>query len=616
MLLWAGSGLAAETSVFDMSLAELMALEVESSRRSEEQFSVPAAIYIITQEDIRRSGSTSITELLRMVPGMHVGQLNGNMFAINSRGTNRRYSRELLVMIDGRTVFNQLNNGVYWARVDAMLADIDHIEVIRGPGGSLWGSNAAQGIVNIITKRPPETVGGYAEGAAGGGGSFANSLAGRLGYGDEQFAARLYAKNKRIMASTNPDSEEQSTPGAFLPGSTGHDGHDFSQAGFRSSWQANDRDFFNLQGDFFDSKEEQSRIVFGSVTEDTEKGRGGNILLRHDHQFSQHSTSSLQLYYDYTYLANSSFNDTRNTYDMDFQHSFSLPAQRVIWGLGYRYLQDKSETPGTGFALDPAHRNDDTYSAFIQDEFSVLDDALKLTIGTKYEHNKYTDDEWQPSGQILYQLEQEHVVWVSASRAVIVPSRSQSDGIVDLGFMVIPINEPGASSNVIYSLECGHRLKFSDNFMLDHSIFWDDHHNRNNDSEQLRYIYGYESVVRYYYGQGRTEVSYTWHRAASAKEGAYENEQIPTNSFTVRNLYNIRHNLEFDLRLFYVDQTSTTSSYSRLDLRLGYYPVEQVELSLALSNAFDPEHDEAISDPTKGNTDCLRQLIVKLSFDY
>lgn len=441
----------AEKSVFDMSLEELMAQEVSTSRRAEEQFRLPAAIYIISREDIRRSGATSIADLLRLVPGMHVGQLSGNMFAINSRGTNRRYSRELLVMIDGRTVFNQLHNGVYWARVDTLLADIERIEVIRGPGGSLWGSNAAQGVVNIITRHPEETVGLYGEGTAGIGGSFKQSVAARAGFGNNGLAGRLYAKGKRLAASSYPDSGEQSSPGTFSAGAPAHDGHNLDQGGFRSSWQQGSHQL-NLQGDLFESREDIGRISFGSVNNDVEIGRGGNLLLSHTYSFSDRSQTSFQAYYDYSYLGYSSFEDRRHTYDLDLQHSWQLTNHQLIWGLGYRRLDDKSRALTNGFSLNPASRHDNTYSAFIQDEFAVTD-SLKVTLGSKYEHNDYTGSEWQPSGQLLYEFNAEQLCWFSASRAVIVPSRAQADGILDFGWLVIPINEPGAKANLIYSAE-------------------------------------------------------------------------------------------------------------------------------------------------------------------
>jgi len=621
----------AEKSVFNMSLEELMAQEVFTSRRGDEQFVTPAAVYSITQEDIRRSGMTSIPELLRMVPGMHVGQLNGNMYGINCRGVNRRYSREMLVMIDGRTVYNQLNNAVYWDRVDTLLSEIDRIEVIRGPGSSLWGANAAQGIVNIITRDPAESEGIYLEGLGGVGGHYENGLAGRIGFSGENYSGRIYWKDKRLMAGENVPYSEQSYPGKFEPGSTAYDGHDHRQGGFRFSWDlGNDR--INLQGDFFESEKEMSRIIpmgpMVLVKEDIETGQGGNVLLRHEHTFSDDSSTSLQIYYDHTYLGYTGFEDRRDTYDVDFQHTLGLNwgSQQLIWGLGYRHLNDSSASSGMAvFALNPTDRRDNTYSAFVQDEVPLLD-SLKLTFGTKYEHNNYTGSEWQPSAQLLYQPQENQVFWASASRAVIVPSRGQYDGYL-MGLPSVVINEPGAKANLIYSYEAGHRFMFSKNVSLDHTLFWNKHKNRNDDSQKLDYVYGYESILRYYYNRGRTELNVTWHQAKS--DGFYSDgvHLVPACSVGFRNLYNLRHNLDLDISFFYVDSIPgyesdygftipSRGSLARFDIRMAYYPSESIELSASVSNLFESKHTETPVDPTKGNTEVERQVIFKVAYNY
>ena len=451
-----------------LNVEDLMNVQVTSvSRHPEKLIEAASAIQVITQDDIRRSGATSIPEALRLADNLQVAQKNSHDWAISARGFNTDLGNKLLVMIDGRTVYTPLYSGVFWDAQDYLLADIDRIEVISGPGGALWGANAVNGVINIITKSAADTQGVYAE---GGGGTQPRSL-GALRYGgslgaDTQF--RVYAKyfdrGDEVLANGNQEPDAWSQ----------------ARTGFRIDSQAASRDRLTLQGDYYDGHENVQAGGFGDVS-------GENLLGRWTRTLSSDSDLTLQTYFDQTHLTDpipsltaggvpltppGVLYDDLITYDVDFQHRFPLGARNhVVWGLGYRLTHDALiNAPGIGFF--PAVLRQNLYSAFVQDEFKFLSN-LELTLGTKLEHNAYTGFEYEPDARLSWNLDSTQALWAAISRAVRTPSRIDHD--LSEGtppYFVILKGGSAFESETLLAYELGYRAQLTSKVSASVSTFY------------------------------------------------------------------------------------------------------------------------------------------------
>ena len=374
-----------------ISLEDLMNMRVTSvSKREESLADAPAAVFVITQDDIRRSGARNIPEALRLAPGIEVARIDENKWAIASRGFNGRFANKLLVLIDGRSVYTPLFSGVYWNEEDVLLDDVDRIEVIRGPGATLWGANAVNGVINIITKPVNATQGALVEAEAGNEllGSGAVRFGGKAG---DSTYYRAYSKYFKFGSSVD------------ATGADVHDGWDATRFGFRVDSGSPSGNSVTLQGDIYRGKYGETLTGAAFVPPYTNTFQndgtftGGNMLGRWKHAFAN-SETSLQVYVDRANNAAASLlNDRLTTYDVDFQHDVRIsPNHEVIWGAGYR-LTDDSSDPGTYVALDPAGLNTSLHSAFAQDELALFHQKLRLTVGSKFEHNAFTGFEMEPN---------------------------------------------------------------------------------------------------------------------------------------------------------------------------------------------------------------------------
>ena len=320
------------------SLEDLMNIEVTSVSKKEQKLSqAAAAVFVISQEDIRRSGATNIPDLLRMVPGIHVAQLDANIWAISIRGFTDRYGDKVLVLIDGRSVYTPLTSGVNWDQQDVPLEDIDRIEVIRGPGGTVWGANAVNGVINIITKSAKATQGGLASASGGS----QESAQGLLQYGGtigQKGAYRMFGSYGNVGNSPSPNGE------------TVADGWHKLHSGVRSDWDLSPGDTMTVQGDLFQSREGQTiDTLFASdlpreaIIQDTITVGAGDILGRWNHTLADGSVTTLQVYYDGYRRVDRGLSETRNTLDFDFQHHLTIGSrQEIVWGLGYRTTSDNT----------------------------------------------------------------------------------------------------------------------------------------------------------------------------------------------------------------------------------------------------------------------------------
>ena len=435
-----------------LSLEELMDIEVTSiSMRPEKLTEVASAVQVITGEYIRRSGATRLPEALRLASNLQIGQANSHDWAITARGFNGLPSaggvlaNKLLVMIDGRSIYNPLFGGVYWDVQNTLLEDLDRIEVVSGPGGTLWGANAVNGVINIVTKSAKETQGLYMSGAAG---SFLKDIV-QVRYGtqiDSTIFFRVYGQrfDQRNTVRAN--------------GKSARDEWHMTQGGFRMDYYLSKANTLTLQGDFYGGVENKDSLTKRTVTD------GQNVLTRFTHLFSDKSNLNVQLYFDRTWRktphsVNPFFYDLK-TYDVDIQHRFPIGnRQSILWGAGYRLQQDQ-----TARSFVPLNRDMPLYSAFIQDEIAFIPGLIKLTIGSKFLHNVFSSFEIQPSARIAWTPGNRHTIWTAVSRAVRTPSRFDADITItpekfdsekviayELGYRTQPVNQLSLSFATFYN---------------------------------------------------------------------------------------------------------------------------------------------------------------------
>src|SRR5882762_6044193 len=421
----------------DLSLEELANLEITSvSRRAERLSDAPASIFVITGDDIRRSGATSIPEALRLAPNLEVARVDSHQYAISARGFNQpnAIANKLLVLIDGRTVYTPLFSGVFWDAQDTLLEDVDRIEVISGPGATLWGANAVNGVINVITRRAAETQGTLL--VAGAGNLERGAAARQGGKLGEDGAFRVYGKISDRDHTSRAD------------GTSVQDSWDSGEAGFRADWRTA-AGALTLQGDAYRGTIDQTAA--GDI-----RISGGNLLARWARQLSGGDRVQVQGYFDNTEREiPGTFEERLNIFDVDFQHALRVGSQHsVIWGGGYRRADDHvSNTAAIAFL--PADRNLRWGNLFVQDEIALHGDQLRLTLGAKAQSNPYTGTEFLPSARIAWKPDASRLVWSALSRAVRAPARLDRELFVP-GFLA---GGPDFRSEISKVLELGYRAQ-------------------------------------------------------------------------------------------------------------------------------------------------------------
>jgi iron complex outermembrane recepter protein len=604
-----------------LSLEQLMDVEVTSLSKKEQRVGdTAAAIHVITQEEIHRSGVTSIPEALRLAPGVTVSRIDGNSWAIGIRGFGSGLSRSVLVLIDGRSVYTPLFAGVFWEAQDTLLEDIDRIEVIRGSGGTIWGANAVNGVVNIITKSAAETQGLL---VTGGGGSEEKGF-GSLRYGGkigEDFSYRVYGKGFR-------------RDGQFTPHLSDVDDWQQGQGGFRTDWNLREGSSLRIQGDIYQGKAGMRDLVssfsapFSKIVVKETDLSGMNLLGRWSRTLSDTSDLALQIYYDRTFRKESRFQELRNTVDFDFQHRFKITArQELNWGLGYRYTKGDTESVPT-LVISPRNRADNLFSAFIQDEIALVENRLRLTIGSKFEHNDYSGFEFQPSARVLWTPAENHSLWAAISRAVRTPSRVDSDIAASvapnpaLPLFARLLGNKDFESEKVFAYELGYRVQATDRIFVDVAGFY----NRYNDlfsietgtpflepgrlifpfqfdNKMKAKVYGLEIAADWrWLDWWRWRFSYSHLRLnLKSKPGSNDTFTVPStegsspqNQVALTSFVDLPSNLKLDGIFRYVDNLpgQNVGRYFNLDLRLGWHATKNVELSLVGHNLLQGHHAE------------------------
>lgn len=596
---------------------------ITATKKEQKQFETAAATYVITKEDIRRSGATTIPELLRMVPGLNVAHIDANKWAISSRGFNGRFANKLLVMIDGRSVYTPLFSGVYWDVQDTLLQDIDRIEVIRGPGSILWGANAVNGVINIITKHAKDSQGGLVHAGTG---DREHGL-GALRYGDKlgkDAYFRVYAKY------FNRDD--------FV-----EDAHDRWQAlrgGLRLDWDISENNTLTVLGDLYDGESDQNLFVTSLSppanlqVADTENVNGGNMLVRWKYQLPNETDMVLQAYVNNAERDNEVLDQRINTYDIDFMHRFPWGnLQEITWGLGYRLVKDKLHSTFT-VSFDREGRYKQIFSAFLQDEIKLREN-LRFYVGSKFEHNDYSGFEIQPGARFLWQPAQRHVLWGAVSRAVRTPSRSNSDirinaavfpGFGGLSSVLAFFGDLDFESEDLLAYEIGYRHKLTKNISIDLTAFYNQYDDLLSSETEIPFFettplsthlilptrfdnlldgetYGIEVSVNWQITKKwKLSPSYTFldmeMHTDSASNDINRADSIeksnPEHQFQIHSYLDLPYNLELDTALYYVSELHNidVSSYTRLDMRLGWLPRDDLELSLSVQNLLDGRHLE------------------------
>jgi len=644
----------APVDLADKSLEDLMNIQVTSVSKKEQTLSRTAsAIFVISATDIQRSGATNIPDLLRMVPGVDVAQIDANTWAVSVRGLNARFGNELLVVLDGRNVYTPTFGGVLWDTLDLPLEDIERIEVIRGPGGTIWGANAVNGVINIITRKAAETSGTML--VAGGGnldqGSGTAQYGGKLGHATDY---RIYTKY----------FNQDHLPG--LAGGAGFDGWHLLRGGFRTDSSLSSKDSLSLQGDVYTGSEDGTIWFLPAVTSpgfeaahQTATLSGGFAQAAWKHVCSSRSDTALQISVD-RYKRNDILTEARNTLAIDFQHHILWGSrQDIVWGAAYGYTSSDSEGNLT-VSFRPPNLVMQPFSGFAQDEFSLLPNRLYFTIGTKVDHNHYTGFSLMPSSRLSWTPNERNMFWAAVSRAERVPAESdaatrQNTGSVPgpggLPILAAFVGNPHVKNEGLIAYEAGYRVAISTHLSADYALYYNDYDHQDSIEplvpvlettpspphvlaaatyKNLGYgeTHGFEAAVnwkpsaRWTLSPGYAFEQIHMHVQPSSKDTLSINEAqgaSPVQSAQLRSHFEISHRLAWDASAYFVDRLSSgpVPSYTRLDTGLTWQLNQALSFSAFGQNLVKDRHLEFVdSSGILESTLVKRSMYGKLTWHF
>jgi iron complex outermembrane recepter protein len=585
-----------------LSLEELMRLEVTSvSKRPEKLIETSSAIQVITHEDIRHSGATSVPEVLRLASNLQVAQVNASQWAISARGFNNVLANKLLILIDGRVVYTPLYAGVFWDVQNLLLEDIDRIEVISGPGGTLWGANAVNGVINIITKNAKDTRGLYAEGAVG----TELRSQGSLRYGGsigDNISYRVYGTAFKRDNSIFRDSVDSK------------DGWHMAQGGVRLDWDATGEDAVSFQANGYNGRPDPdggNPVV----------ARGSNVLARWNHSGTPESNFQVQVYFDQTWRdLRNGFAEKLRTYDLEGHHRLQVGSRHgLTYGLGFR-LMDHDVQNLELFAFLPARKSLYLYSAFVQDAISLMEEELTLTLGLKVEHNSYTDFQYQPNVRLHWALAPGQAIWSAVSRGVRNPARIDREFFLFIAPGIPFIEGSDFQSEEVLAYELGWRMQHQDNFSLSLAMFYNQYDNIR--SAELGpppfnipvtfgngvhgNTYGLELSGTYHLNEWwRLRGGYTLMRkelavkpnSTDTNQGTAESND-PNYQVMLQSEMEVRRNLEVGAVFRFVDELPKpyVEAYAGLDLRVAWKIHRTFEISVVGQNLLQESHTEFIPE--------------------
>lgn len=616
-----------EPSTFaNLSLEQLSAIEVTTlSRRPTTLAESPSAVTVLSGEEILRSGAKSLPEALRLVPGLMVGQIDANNWAISSRGFNSQYASKMLVMIDGRSVYSPLLSLTYWDTQKVMLEDLEKIEVVRGPGSTLWGANAVNGVINIVTKDARDTQGGlvYA------GGGWPQEVLSGSRYGGQMGSNTYY----RVYGLY-----EQSA--AFPLEATGESGPDFwrmGQGGFRIDHETAGGAHLTWQGD-----------GYGQETPDAgQSAEGVNTLARYDQNLSEASHIQMQVYYDYTRRENFLFELPRHTVDVDLQQDVALGRrQNLVWGIGYRMNHTDYISTAPEFRILQDELTTQLFSGFVEDEIQIVQDKVTLTAGCKLEHNEITGWEPQPEVRLAVRPTERHLFWTSVSRAVCMPS--DAAGYKTLSYPLGTaggvrgwyLANPDIESEELIAYELGHRFQILTNLSSDIAVYYNDYDKLITQvpradavSPGTTYISPENLLSGGVYG-GEISLTYrvkewwrltAWYALCLADlDGPPEAQadvrrtesRIPNHQAHLRSSFDLSKHWKLDVQLRYVDAVESIPSYIEGDLRLAFQPCERLEIAVVGQNLIHDTHQEFLQAAVPYHAEVPRGVYATLRWRF
>ena len=628
-----------DNQFMSLSIEELMNVKVTTVSRNPQKLNqVAAAVFVITQDDIRRSGATSIPDALRMAPGVQVERVGTDKWAVSIRGFNGVYDNKLQVLMDGRSVYSPIFSGVLWEQIDTLMEDIERIEVIRGPAAVSWGSNAVNGVINIITKKAADTQGTL---LTAGGGSFEQGFVGAR-YGgkiNEETPFRVYAKG---FSRDHTQS---------LSGGNANDQWHSARGGFRVDHNRG-IDQFTLQGDFFSnfngSTLDKNGLSLAPTLTSAIRGHneGGNIRFRWDRTFSESSSFMLQAYYDRNLTFLQPLGKTASeSFDVDMQYRFLLSERHhITWGGNYRLYHNKVFDSNL-VTFSPRERTNHLIGTFIRDDITLIPDRLLFSLGSRFEHNDFTGMEIQPNARLMWTPNPENSVWMAVSRAVRTPSLGEIDGKLNLtpqfqafpGFPNLPFPIVASlqggnhfQSEKLIAYEMGYRHQFSTQASIDITGFINDYSQMrdtsfgalslstglprqflfpiiaNNQGSAL--TYGAETSVDWKPRDNwRLQGSYSFLNidfSSNSPIGKTDtstgaaNKANPQHQLSVRSNYDFSDRLQLNLWLRYTSAISLYNipSYVTMDAKLAYRPTKNTELFVVGQNLFSQDHREYASE--------------------
>ncbi len=620
-----------------LSLEQLGNIQVTTqSKIPTEVWKTTAAIYVITQDDIRRAGVTTVPEALRLAPGVEVTRIDANKWSIGIRGFGSRLNRDVLVLMDGRSVYNPLLAGTYWEVQDTMIDDIDRIEVIRGPGGIVWGPNAVNGVINIITKSSKETQGWLFDGATS---TFERGFA-SLRYGGQNASGSL---SYRVYAKGFDRGPQYHT---------GHDNYDAwrsQQGGFRVDWAKSARDAVTVQGDIYRERagETVTAINYAPPYSQTLQGdmrlSGGNILARWTRTLAESRDVEIQAYYDATNRREPNFGDIRKTFDVDYVERTPLGNRNnLTWGAGARASHGDELAPTTGLFFTPANRTDTLYTGFLEDDITLIPDRLVFQAGSKLIKTNYTGVELEPSGRLLWTPSDTRTVWLAVTHAVRTPSDAERD--FNLSGFISPTSSNGLPvfariianadfvSEKLNGYELGFRTLMTPTTYVDVATFFNQYYDLFSEditgpefvettpppAHNLIPVRFGNGLVGWTYGG---EIAPEWRPTSWWRlRGSYSYLHMvldrgpnsldigtapitegtsPQHQVLIQSGWDLPKRFSFDFDYRFVSKLASQGipAYSTAEARLAWMPNSHLELSVVGDNLFQPYHYEFPSDP-------------------
>jgi iron complex outermembrane receptor protein len=625
-----------------ISLEDLTNIQVTSaSKKAESLSAAPAAIFVITGDAIRRGGFSSVPDALRTVPGLYVVQQSSHVWLVTARGFSNEFNDKMLVLIDGRLVYSPTFGGVFWDVQDPPLEDIDRVEVIRGPGGMLWGANAVNGVINIITKDPRRTAGILVESSAG----INEGYSARVRYGGDitdSFTYRIYGTSNDWLSTVN------------AAGAPTYDTWSITQGGMRFDWKASQKDSVTFDGQGYSGRVRDVAPTFSptsvSATLVDVSGvvKGGHLLGEWKRSFSDRSNLDVLGYCDWTDRISADSTEYRNTCDWEAQHHYSFTSrQAVTWG-GSIFTTAETWTQTFTIRFFPAYRRDTTYGAFVQYDVSIVPDKLRLIAGSKFEDNPYTGFEYQPQIRAVWTPVKRHTFWAAVSRAVRTPSRidvalvnrfSQINPMPPPSEFLLYVSNTNAKSEILHAYELGYRYAWKEKFWLDGTAFYNQYGNliglsapgapivnpspffmdlplnvintRGGQTHGLEIFAKYSPVHRWSLSAGVTELR--GNSAAATEYPAVTNN--PRQVASVQSKLDLTKFLSLDSSYYYNDAIAhQLPPLNRVDVGFSTNPMRGFTLSVWGRNLQQDRHQEAIPQTYLGG-EIRRSVMFKVIWE-